>query len=341
MTARPRIVFLVMSAVQSAAVVDQLARALAPHTVLVHHDFSQTPAFELEAPNVRFVPDPRRTGWAFFGFVEGIFHSMRHALAELEFDYLQLLSPGCLPIRPLAQFEQHVGAGAAAHFGCIDLFADRDALMSVGWRAFAPANTLRQRVIRRLSRIYFGATPGRRDVAGIWLRSGADTNARGTMTLRARAALGVLTALGDPRVGRHVFDANLRPYYGGTWFGARRHVVAEMVAAFEQPQIHDYFSRLHIADEFLIPTLLMKILGGPGGPINHYIHRFEEARSGTIGVDDIRLLRASNAFFARKFPDDPAAPVRARVLAELAGANRAAGEGASAITAESVRDCRV
>ncbi len=58
-------------------------------------------------------------------------------------------------------------------------------------------------------------------------------------------------------------------------------------------------------------------------------------------MDDIGLLQASGAFFARKFPDDPAAPVRARVLAELADANRAAGEGASAVTAESVPDCRV
>ena len=341
MSERPRIVFLVMSAVQSAAIVDQLARTLAPHTVLVHHDFSQTPTFELSAPNVRFVPDPKRTGWAFFGFVEGIFHSIRYALAELEFDYLQLLSPSCLPIKPLAQFEQHVATGAAAHFGCIDLRADRDALMWVGWRAFTPAKSLRQRVIRRLSLSYFGATSGRRDVAGIWLGSGAATNSRGTTTLRARVALAVATALGDPRIGRHIFDADLRPYFGSTWFGARRHVVAEMAAAFEQSRIRDYFSRLHIADEFLIPTLLVKILGGPGGPINHYIHRFEEARSGTIGVDDIGLLQASGAFFARKFPDDPRAPVRVRVLAELAGVNRAVGDGAPVVTGESVRDCRV
>ncbi len=338
MSAQPRIVFLVMSAVQGAAVVDQLARALAPHTVLVHHDFSQTPVFELEAPNVRFVPDPRRTGWAFFGFVEGIFHSMRHALAEFDFDYLQLLSPSCLPIKPLAQFERHVGAGAAAHFDCVDLLGDRDALMSVGWRAFAPANSLRLRVIRRLSRFYFGPAPGRRDVAGIWLRSGAATNSRGATTLPARAALGVLTALRNPHIGRHVFDADLHPYYGSTWFGARRQVVAQMVEVFDRPRIHDYFSRLHIADEFLIPTLLMKILGRSGGPSNHCIHRFDEARAGTIGEDDVGLLRASEAFFARKFPDDACAPVRVRVLEELAGIGRAVAETGTSVasaTAES------
>ena len=41
----PRIVFVVMSAVSKPGTIDQLARALAPHLVLVHHDFSQTPDF--------------------------------------------------------------------------------------------------------------------------------------------------------------------------------------------------------------------------------------------------------------------------------------------------------
>ncbi|MFB2350981.1 hypothetical protein, partial [Priestia megaterium] len=118
------------------AVVDQLADALAPHTVLVHHDFTQQADFPLKAPNVRFVPNPVRTGWAVFGFVEGIFLTLRHALAELDFDYLQLLSPSCLPIKPMAQFEAHAMGSALAHFDCIDLLADHDALMSVGYRAF-------------------------------------------------------------------------------------------------------------------------------------------------------------------------------------------------------------
>src|SRR3990167_761367 len=118
---KPGIVFLVMSAVSKPETVDQLARALAPHTVLVHHDFSQTPHFPLTAPNVRFVPGPKRTGWAMFGFVDGIFHSMQYAIANLDFDYLQLLSPTCLPIKPLGEFEVHVSQGEDAHFDCVDL----------------------------------------------------------------------------------------------------------------------------------------------------------------------------------------------------------------------------
>ena len=70
---KPKIVFLVMSAVSKPETVDQLARALAPHTVLVHHDFHQTPVFPLGASNAVFVPDPKHTGWGLFSFVEGTF----------------------------------------------------------------------------------------------------------------------------------------------------------------------------------------------------------------------------------------------------------------------------
>src|SRR5262249_1336799 len=145
------------------------------HTVLVHHDFSQQPQFPLTAPNALFVPAPVATGWGVFGFVDGIFHSLRHAISELDFEYLQLLSPTCLPIKPMAEFELHVGRQVPAHFDCIDLLADREALMSVGYRAFTPAGSLRHRLARRLSIEYFGPKHGRREEAGIWLRSGGRT----------------------------------------------------------------------------------------------------------------------------------------------------------------------
>ncbi|HSV48138.1 MAG TPA: hypothetical protein VLJ58_20275 [Ramlibacter sp.] len=308
---RPRIVFLVMSAVSRPATVDQLAHALAPHLVLVHHDFSQTQDFPLHAPNVRFVPNPRRTGWAVFGFVDGIFHSLRHAMANLDFDYLQLLSPTCLPIKPLAQFEAHVSAGAQAHFDCIDLLRDRDALMSVGYRAFTPERSFRHRVLRRLSQGYFGPDSGRRDEAGIWLRSGAG---KGAMPWIALAAV---KALCPPWIGQHIFDNSFRPYYGSAWFGARRHVVGGMVEVFSRPGVRDYFSGLRISDEFLIPTLLMH-LGPPKGPMNHFIQRYNQAHPGVIEEADIAQLARSGAYFARKFADDPAEQARVRVLRELA-----------------------
>jgi hypothetical protein len=309
---KPKIVFLVMSAVSKPATIEQLAHALAPHLVLVHHDFSQTPSFPLTAPNVRFVPNPKRTGWAVFGFVEGIFHSLRFALENLDFDYLQLLSPTCLPIKPLEQFEAHVSGSADAHFDCIDLLHDRDALMSVGYRALTPERSFRHRVLRFLSLAYFGPTPGRRDEAGIWLRSGAG---KGVMPWIALAAVKTFC---QPWIGRHIFGESFRPYCGTTWFGARRQVIAGMVEVFSRPVVRDYFSRLRISDEFLIPTLLMH-LRLVKGPMNHCIQLYDEAHPGEFDEKDIEQLRKSSAYFARKFADNPLAPVRARVLRELVG----------------------
>jgi hypothetical protein len=309
--ANPKIVFLVMSAVSKPATVDQLARALAPHRVLVHHDFSQTAVFPLAAPNVQFVPEPKRTGWGVFGLVEGIFHSFRFALANLEFDYLQLLSPTCLPVKRLAQFQAHVAGPADAHFGCIDLLRDRDALMSVGYRAFTPEASLRHRAMRRLSTVYFGATWGRRDEAGVWLRTGRSKG------IVPRIALAATHLIADPRIGRHIFDDSFRPYYGSAWFGARREVIRGISDMFSQPAIHDYFSRLRLSEEFLLPTLMMR-LGVRRGPINHYIQRYNEAHTGEIQEEHLAQVRDSGAFFARKFADNPQDAARTRVLRELA-----------------------
>lgn len=319
---KPRIVFLVMSAVSKPATIDQLARALAPHVVLVHHDFSQTPDFHLTAPNVVLVPDPRRTGWAFFGFVDGIFHSIRYALEHLQFDYFQLLSPTCLPIRPVRQFEAHVSGREEAHFDCIDLLRDPDALMSVGYRAFTPEKSLRHRVFRRLSSIYFGALAGRRNEAGIWLRSG------GGAGIASRAALLATQTLARPAIGRHIFGETFRPYYGSAWFGARNHVVAGMVDVFDAAGVRRYFSRLRIPEEFLFPTLLMH-LGPKRGPLNHFIQTYNEAHTGEVGEEQIEQLARSGAYFARKFPDDPADPVRLRVLDELVGGEWVESAGAA------------
>jgi hypothetical protein len=206
----------------------------------------------------------------------------------------------------------HISGQADAHFDCIDLLSDQDALMSVGYRALTPENSFRHRVARRISKLYFGALHGRRDEAGIWLRSG------GRKSVVSKIALWATRALSRPAIGKHIFDETFRPYYGTVWFGASRHVVSAMVKSFLRPGVRDYFSRLCIAEEFLIPTLLMQ-LEPSKGPMNHYIKKFDQAHPGMFSEKDMELLRKSPAYFARKFPDDPSAPVRTRVLEDLAG----------------------
>lgn len=307
---RTRIVFVVMSAVAQAQTVDQLARALAPHPVLVHHDFSQQRDFALSARNAQFVPDAVRMGWARFGFVQGIFHTLQHAVQTLDFDYLQLLSPSCLPIAPLADFERHISGPQEAHFDALDLQADADVRRSVGYRAWTTENSLAHRAMRRLCTVCFGDAPERRDEAGVWVHSG---RASGVQAALAALALDSLTL---PGVGRKLRGPELRLYYGSTWFGARVHLIDGMLHLWHQPGVQDYFARVRIAEEFLIPSLLMA-LKPHKGPMNHLIQRFDQAHPGCFAQADLARLRRSGAFFARKFPDDARAPVRQRVLHEL------------------------
>jgi hypothetical protein len=315
---KTNIVFVVMSAVHNAEAVAELARALAPHTVLVHHDFAQTPKFHVGEPNVIFVPEPKRTGWAIWGFVDGIFHALRYAHENLQFDYLQVLSPTCLPIKPISRFEEQVSSGQSeANCGWVGVLDDRDALMTVGCRAFSPDPSFRHRVLRRMSAQYYGQDSSRRDVAGVQLRSGGLTDTGGKLTWRARAALIVMTAASRRLTGPHAFSRDFRPYYGSTWFGAQRQVIAWMLKRFDQPDIQRYFPRMRIADEFLIPTLL-KNGGFKVGPFNHCIVTFVDSNPRWLSDEDFVKLQQSPAFFARKFPDDPASPIRGRVLTELA-----------------------
>jgi len=286
---KPRIVFLLMSAVAKASTVDQLAHALPSHTVLVHHDFKQTPQFELSADNVRFVPEPVHTGWGQFSFVDGIFQGLMHALNELGFDYLQLLSPSCLPIKPLADFERHVSGRHDAHFDAIDLSQDLDAQLSVGYRAWTHEGSLAHRIARRLVKRYYGDSTGRRDEAGVWLLTGRGPSAWSVMAgwpLRAGARRLTDWRLGTKRLALH---------YGSVWFGARRPVVEGLVRAYR-------FARMHIAEEFLIPSLLMQ-LRPQRGPMNHLIARFDGAHPGVFGSGQLEALRRSPAWFARKFAD--------------------------------------
>ena len=320
---KTKIAFVVMSAIHSPESVAQLARALAPHTVVVHHDFSQTPDFHVDEPNVRFVPSPKRTGWAIWGFSEGIFHAIRYAYENLEFDYLQILSPTCLPIKPVSALEAHVAANTSdADFASIDMLADEDALMSVSYRGFAGEESFRHHLLRRMMVMYFNNTPERRDIAGVQLRTGGNLDADGRLRPAARIARFVTRLLVNPVLGGHVFTKRFPPFYGSTWFGARRPVIEWLLRRFNDEDIQSHFPKLRIADEFLIPSMLHQAVVEKGfrqGPFNHCIATFIEANPAWLTDADFSLLKETPAFFGRKFPDDIHTPIRRRVLTELVG----------------------
>jgi len=73
-----------------------------------------------------------------------------------------------------------------------------------------------------------------------------------------------------------------------------------------------------VPDEFCFQTLLANE-GWRIGESNHLISRFEDAHPVMLGLPDLPVLARSPRFFARKFPDEPSAPVRRAVLAGLNG----------------------
>jgi hypothetical protein len=62
---------------------------------------------------------------------------------------------------------------------------------------------------------------------------------------------------------------------------------------------------------------LFRNSGLPCAPAVHYIARFVDARPAWFELSDLDEMRHSGAYFARKFPEDPASPVRAAARALL------------------------
>lgn len=313
-----RLAFGIMSAIHRPSTVAQLADALAPYPVVVHHDFSQQPDFAIASPNAQLVPSPKRTGWANWGYSEGILLLLKHCLEQVEFDYFQLLSPTCLPIKPLREFAAYVGDGRhQANIEWVSLDDDPQVLMHFAYRTYAPDMSLRYRALWRAYLMY-GAEGGPRvEKVGLSIPLAYHGYESGRMSLRSRAALGFVRLAQRGLLGRHPFGPGLRALTGGTWFGASREVCEYLVRKAAEPEIADYFSRLTQADETLFPTLL----GNSGfriGPSNHLVNVYNGGHPRWFESSDLDRITRSPAYFGRKFPDDASAPIRRTVLGRIA-----------------------
>ena len=157
-----KLAFGILCAREDPATIAQLVDSLGPDAlVLIHHDVSKRPTPDLRGrPNVRFVRDPVITGWGEWSLCAAILRLLRDGLAEPRWDYFQLLSGSCLPIKRVDAFERFLEASRAdANVDMVALDEDPVALMSHGFRAFAPADSLRHRALRRLRRWYLGDRP--------------------------------------------------------------------------------------------------------------------------------------------------------------------------------------
>lgn len=311
---RRRVLFGVMSSQQPDTTVSQLVDSLDSRPVVVHHDFTKRADFRLSQSNVDFVPSPRVTGWGTWGFVEALVSLLERALTHHDFDYFQLLSPTCLPIRPIEDFESAVSADSAmANVDMLWIDDEPDSMMHFGYRTYAPAGTLRFRLLRRVRSWYFGD-----DASFVQTHSMAMLKRRraddGRFAPGPAAALALTRLAAAGAMGRVPFGDAFRPAIASTWFGARRPVCEYFVARVRAPEIQSYFRRLHLVDELVIGNLMANS-GFRLGPSHHTVSPFDQLGHPAWIVDaELDRMLATGRFFARKFPEDVNATCRLRAI---------------------------
>lgn len=312
-----RILCGIVSAVTPAPTLASLVDALGPSvSVLLHHDWSQQPDFELDGANIEYVDDPVRTGWASWGASLAVFRMIETALERHDFEYFQLMTPNCLPIRPIAQLERHLErTGATFYVDHVGTDDDETVLMSHGYRAFAPADSYRFRALLKLRLAWFGRNPpteNRSNLAFPTQNLLAVGGFRGALAYSARQA----TRLVARHAPWHPFGRDLRAHFGCSWFGATREGCEYLLERSRDAKLMNWFSRVSMPGELMFPTLIANS-GLPIAPSNYLLSTYEGARPRPFDMGDFETIRTSKRFFARKFPEDPRAPIRLAVKERL------------------------
>jgi hypothetical protein len=314
-----KILFGIMSAVAKESTVAQLCKQLSPHQVVIHHDFSQKPDFQINQPHVSFVPNPRRTGYGSWVFPAGILHLMRYCVEHFDFDYFQLLSPSCLPIKPLKDFAQHVASSDVdLHLDFLDV-SEQENMVHFGPRLFAPAHSARRVILKKAKEWYSGKEangPVTEERGGLQVFA-ARRNPDGSLPLLGRLGVAVMEIGRRPPFAISPPIPNPKRSIGGHWIGAKKAVCEHVVNTAANPDWLRYFERLNDIGEVFLQTILANT-DFKSGPANHYVSPYHGWHPRTLTVDDIDTLAGSRCFFARKFIDDPDADVRRIVIERLA-----------------------
>lgn len=313
-----KIVFGLLSCKDSSAAVEQFAQAVWPHVVLVHHDFSKFHGFEARGDNIYLVEQPVQTNWGDWSLVEAALVLMRHALGRFEFDYFQLVSESCLPIRPVSEFVNHLRSCRPAVMMNRFPIDGGDGLYNFGWRYLSTV-TLYQRIVRRAGAMYFGQNKARRTFMGVNLRLAADQHTSWRSRLRSRAGA-MIFRLFSSRLFSNYPARLIGPcWVGSQWFGASRDATEQILSAhLASPSMAQHYAKCPIPDESYFHTLIASIPPGLVTGGNHYTS-WASAGSGPdqLQLSDLAALLASDSFLARKLSLNPDCPLRLALLENI------------------------
>jgi hypothetical protein len=310
-----KIVFGLLSCKDSAAAVVQFAKAVWPHVVLVHHDFSKFHDFDARAENIYLVDHHVQTRWGDWSLVEAALVLMRQALERFEFDYFQLVSESCMPIRPMAHFENHLQTRRPTVMMNRFLIDSGDGLYNFGWRYFSTVS-LFQRIMRRAGAMYLGKNRSWRAFMGVNLRLPAAAHGGWRGRLSSLVGALILRLFSSRLLSDFPAGAVGSCWVGSQWFGASREATAQMLSArLAWPSLARHYAKCPIPDESYFHTLIAATSAGPVIAGNHYTS-WASAGSGPdqLQLSDLPALLASDSFFARKLSLNPLCPLRLALL---------------------------
>lgn len=320
---KPRIAFGVLSSKQSSNAIDEIAAAVFPHPVYVHHDFSKQPDFSPTAGNIRVLPDPVATAWGNWSLVEASFRLMKAALEDQAVTHFQLLSEACLPVRNISEFEDFLVNEQPDVMMDIHPLKAEDALYSHGWR-YLTNKGFTLRVLRRASIWIWGKSNRYNVVCSVNLRQ-PDNHPSGIIAAilqwAGRLIIQVYSRLFQEKLSRFGLKELA---IGGQWFGASRRAMIWLVSArVRLDYFTKYFELCHIPDESYIHTLVLNaqldLLPLRVFPSNHAMC-WKTCGTGPdlLGDSEIPQIRVTGKFFARKFPLEAKSTVRQQILGHLA-----------------------
>jgi len=323
---RPTIAFGVLSSKQSTAAVEQIAAAVYPHPVYVHHDFSKQPDFAPHGDNITLLEHPVATAWGDWSLVEATYRLMARALDDPAVTHFQLLSESCLPLQEIARFEAYLLAQQPDAMIDILPVSTEQILHSHGWR-YLPRSALLRRIGRRASIWAAGSQYAHRDLGSINLRVALPAkDVLGRLAQRA----GRLTLRLAARSGQRLLDAHSLHGYavGAQWFGVNRRTAQWLLQARQAlPAFTAHYQRCHIPDESYVHTLLHNAVAA-GLPLrmasaNHALYWDGNGTGPDLLTDkDYGRLSESGKYFGRKFELDPGTALRLRVLDRVGAAGQ-------------------
>jgi hypothetical protein len=310
------IAFGVLSSREPKGTLEQLVQSLGEDDpVFVHHDFSKRPGVDLNERRAYLIPDYVKTGWGTEHLVHAIFHLIRTALKRSRFDYFQLLSPSCLPLRPVEELRRYLRNGQhAVHADILNLDEDERVMMSHGHRDFCRTEKVASRLLSRSRRWYLGADPATFHLANLGIEHRSDSLA--PLTPLQWVGKQIHQAARAGLLDNHPFRGGTAPQVGSLWLCLRRDVCEYLVPKEYSDPAVAYLKGLKMCDEIVFSTLLgnspFDIV-----PSLHLVNEFIGSHPRPFNEADLETLARSEKFFARKFEGGPAHPIRQRVLGML------------------------